>query len=49
MKYRTKQRFHNKGILNGWEGLKEMLKVLSDQGNANQKDPEIPSYNNQNG
>jgi hypothetical protein len=26
-----------------------MFKVLSDQRNANQNDPEIPSYTNQNG
>jgi hypothetical protein len=27
---------------------KEMFKVLSDQRNANQNNPEIPTYNNQN-
>ena len=49
MGYRAKQRIHNRGILNGREALKEMLKVLSDQGNANQNSPEIPPYTNQNG
>jgi hypothetical protein len=28
---------------------KEMLNILSHQGNANQNDPEIPTYSNQNG
>jgi hypothetical protein len=28
---------------------KKKFKVLSHQGNANQNDPEIPSYTNQNG
>jgi hypothetical protein len=36
-------------ILNGWETHKEMFKVNSDQRNANQNDPEIPPYTNQNG
>jgi hypothetical protein len=31
MWYRTKHRKHNIGISNGWEALKEMLKVLSVQ------------------
>ena len=31
------------------ESPKEMFKVFSDQRNANQKDPEIPPYTNQNG
>jgi hypothetical protein len=37
------------GISNGWKALKEMFKVFSHQENANQNDPEIPPYNNQNG
>jgi hypothetical protein len=36
MRYRTKQRIYNRGILNGREVLKEIFKVLSDQGKANQ-------------
>jgi hypothetical protein len=42
--YRTKQRIHNRGISNGRETLKEMFKVLSNQGNAKQNNPEIPSF-----
>jgi hypothetical protein len=49
MLYRTKQRIHNVGIWNGCEALKEMFKVFSHQGNANQNDLEIPPYTNQNG
>ena len=30
--------------MNGWEAPKEMLKVLSDQSNANQNDSKIPPY-----
>jgi hypothetical protein len=48
MGYRTKLRVHNRGISNGGETPKEMFKVLSDQRNANQKDPEILPYTNQN-
>jgi hypothetical protein len=48
MWYRVKHRILNKGILNGQEILKEMFSVLSDQGNANQNDPEIPPSTNQN-
>jgi hypothetical protein len=47
--YRDKQRIHNRVISNGKEALKEVFKVLSDQGNANQNNPEIPPYTNQNG
>ena len=43
MGYRTKLRFPNKGILNGQEALKEMFKVLSHQGKANQNISEVPS------
>ena len=49
MEYRGKQRIHNRRISNGLEVLKEMFKVLSHQGNANQNDPEIPPHTNQNG
>ena len=49
MGYRTKQRIHNRGISNGWEALKEIFEVLSDQRNANQNEPEIQPYINQNG
>jgi hypothetical protein len=35
MEYKTKLRFHNWGISNGWEAPKEMFKVLSDHKNAN--------------
>jgi hypothetical protein len=49
MGYRTKQRIHNGGILNGRKAFKEMFKVLSHQGNANQNEPEIPPYTSQNG
>jgi hypothetical protein len=31
------------------KALKEMVKILSHQGNANQIDSEIPSYTSQNG
>jgi hypothetical protein len=48
MGYRTEPRIHNWGISNGWEAPKEMFKVLSDQRNANQNDPEIPTYSSQN-
>ena len=40
MGYTAKQRFHNKGISNGQEALKEMFKVFSHQGNVNQNNPE---------
>ena len=41
MGYRAKQ--------NGWEPLKEMFKVFTYQGNANQNDSEILSHTCQNG
>ena len=47
MGYRTKLRIHNRGISNGREAPKKMFK--SDQRNANQNNPEILPYNNQNG
>jgi hypothetical protein len=43
MGYRAKQRVLSKGILNGWEAFKEIIEVLSHQGNANQN-PEFSSY-----
>ena len=46
MGFRAKQVTLNRGILKGQEALKEMFNML--QGNANQKDPEIPPYTNQN-
>jgi hypothetical protein len=46
---RAKQRILNREILNGQETLKEMFITLCHQGNANQNNPEIPPYNNQNG
>ena len=49
MGYGAKQRILQKEISNGQEILKEIFKVLSHQGNANQNDPEIPPYTNQNG
>ena len=49
MGYRAKQKILKREISNGQEALKEMFKVLSHQGNANQNDPEIPSYTHQNG
>jgi len=36
MGYRTKLRIHNRGISNGTEAPKEMIKVLSDQRNVYQ-------------
>jgi hypothetical protein len=49
MGYRDKQKILNRGIPTGGETLKEIFKVLSDQGNANQNEPEIPPYTNENG
>jgi hypothetical protein len=34
---------------NGWEAPKEMFNILSQQGNANQNNPEIPPHTSQNG
>jgi hypothetical protein len=47
--YRTKRRIHNRISFKCREAFKEMLKVLSDQRNANQNDLEILPYTNQNG
>jgi hypothetical protein len=49
MGYRAKQRIHNRRISIDQEALKEMLKVLSDQINVNQNDPEIIPHTNQKG
>jgi hypothetical protein len=49
MGYRTKPRIPNWRILNVWEPPKELFKVLSDQRDAHQNEPKIPSYTNQNG
>jgi hypothetical protein len=48
MEYRTKPRILNWRISNGKEVPKEEFKVFSDQRNANQNDPEILPYTNQN-
>jgi hypothetical protein len=45
---KSKQRILNRGISYGWETLKEIFNILSNQGNANQNDSEIPSYTCQN-
>jgi hypothetical protein len=47
MGYRVKQSVLNRDISNDWGAL-EMFNILSHQGNANQNDPEIPTYRNQN-
>jgi uncharacterized protein YukE len=49
MGYRDKQKILKREISNCQEALKEMFKDLNHQGNANQDDPEIPSYTCQNG
>jgi hypothetical protein len=46
--YRTKQRILNSGNSNGKEALKEMINILSHQGNANQNNSEVPSDTHQN-
>jgi hypothetical protein len=45
---RVKQRIDKRRTLKGLETLKEMFKVLSLHRNANQKDPEILPFTNQN-
>ena len=42
-------RIHNRGTWNSREAHKEMFKVFSTLGNANQNDPEILPDTNQNG
>jgi hypothetical protein len=49
MQYRAQQRIQNRRISNGPEAFKEMFKVLSHQGNANQNNLEIWPYTTQNG
>ena len=44
MEYRANQRILNRGISNDQEVLKEMLKVYSHRGNANQNNSKIPPY-----
>jgi ribosomal protein S24E len=46
---RAKQRILISGISNGLVALKEMFNILNHQGNANQNNPEILPYTNQNG
>ena len=41
MGYRTKPRIYKREILNGREAPQDLFKVLNDQRNANQNDPEI--------
>jgi hypothetical protein len=41
---RTKQKILNREISNNQEALKEMINILSQQGNENQKGPEIPPH-----
>jgi mannitol/fructose-specific phosphotransferase system IIA component len=48
MRYRTKQIILNRGITNDQEALKEMFKLLSHRGNANQNSSEVPSNTHQN-
>jgi hypothetical protein len=47
--YRTKTENSQLRNLEWLRAPKEMFKVLSDQRNVNQNDPEIPPYINQNG
>jgi hypothetical protein len=47
MGHRDKQRIPNKGISNDGVALKEVLNILTHQGNANQNDPETPPCTNQ--
>jgi hypothetical protein len=49
MGHRAKQRIFNRGILNVREALKEMFKVFSHRGNANQNNTEVSPYIHQNG
>jgi hypothetical protein len=49
MGFRTKQIILHRGIPNGQEAPKEMVNVLSHQGNANQNNCEILSHTSQNG
>jgi hypothetical protein len=49
MEFRATQRLLNRGVPNGGEALKEMFNTISNQGNANQKNSESPSYHGQKG
>ena len=42
-------KYFNWGIVNSREATKEMFNIFSNQGNANQNNPEIPPYTNPNG
>jgi hypothetical protein len=48
LEFHVRQKSLNRGVSNGQEALKEMFKVLSHQGNANQNKTDIPSYIGQN-
>jgi hypothetical protein len=45
IEYRAKQRILDRGILKASEALKEMFKVLYNQGNADKSNCEILFYN----
>ena len=47
MGYRRKQKVLNRAISNGLESSKEVLDILSHQGNANQNNPKIPPHTSQ--
>ena len=47
MGYRAKQKVLNWEIPNGWEASKEVVDILSHQGNANQNNPEISPHTSQ--
>ena len=47
--YRVKEIILNRGISSDLEALKDKFNILNHQGKANQNDPEIPPYTNQNG
>ena len=44
MGHKAQQRILNRRIPNGQEQLKETFKILSQQGNANQNNSEIPFF-----
>ena len=46
---KAKQRIFNWGNSNGGEAPNEVFNILSDQGNANQNNTEIPPHTSQNG
>jgi hypothetical protein len=47
MEYRAKQRTLNRDIDNGGQALKEMFKILSHQGNANQNNQDSILYSSE--